>query len=61
VPGGGELGFHLAADDDLDAAVARARAFGATVVHEPRPEPWGRTARLHAPDGQLVGLTERGR
>jgi predicted enzyme related to lactoylglutathione lyase len=43
---------------DLDAAHQRAVAAGAEVVHDPRPEPWGRTARYRDHDGNVIGLTQ---
>ena len=51
-----EFGFFV---DDLDRAHARALAAGAELVHEPKAEPWGRTARYRDPDGNLLGLTQR--
>jgi len=51
------LGFAV---DDLDAAHARAVAAGAEVVHGPRPQPWGRSARYRDPDGNVIELTEPG-
>jgi predicted enzyme related to lactoylglutathione lyase len=53
---GAQVGFEV---DDLDAAHVRALAAGAVLVHEPRDEPWGRTARYLDFDGNFVGLTER--
>lgn len=53
-----QIGFFV---DDLDVAHTRALAAGAEVLHSPRPEPWGRTARYADPDGNIVGLTERRR
>jgi predicted enzyme related to lactoylglutathione lyase len=50
-----QVGFMT---EDLKAAHNRAVAAGAEVVHEPRPEPWGRTARYRDPDGNIVGLTQ---
>jgi lactoylglutathione lyase len=44
--------------DDLDADHARLAASGAEVVHPPRPEPWGKTARYRDPDGNVVSLTQ---
>lgn len=42
---------------DVDAAVARLRAAGVTVVDEPRDQPWGeRMARVLDPDGNRVTL-----
>jgi catechol 2,3-dioxygenase-like lactoylglutathione lyase family enzyme len=44
---------------DLDAALERALAAGATLVHEPVVTPWNdRNARLQAPDGLQVTLFE---
>jgi predicted enzyme related to lactoylglutathione lyase len=42
----------------IEAAHATAVAAGAEVVHEPRPEPWGPTARYLDFDGNVVSLTE---
>ncbi|MAE95998.1 MAG: hypothetical protein CL910_15175 [Deltaproteobacteria bacterium] len=50
-----QVGFRV---PDIAAAHARAVAAGAETVHEPRPEPWGVTARYRDPDGNLVSLTE---
>ena len=44
---------------DLDAAHERAVGAGAVVVHTPRPQPWGRSARYADPDGNIVELTQR--
>jgi len=41
---------------DLDAAHQRAVAAGVEVLHPPRDEPWGRTARYRDPDGNVVGV-----
>ena len=42
---------------DLDAAVERLLAHGATLVHAPVLTPWGdRNARLQDPDGMQVTL-----
>ena len=51
-----QLGFDT---NDIVEGHARAVAFGAVVVHEPRPEPWGHTARYRDPDGNLVSITQR--
>jgi len=51
-----QLGFSVA---DIDASHARAVASGALVVHGPRAEPWGRTARYRDPDGNLISITQR--
>ena len=51
---GAQVGF---ACDDLTAAHARIAA-GALVIHPPRPEPWGETARYADPDGNVISLTQ---
>lgn len=52
----GQFRFALQVPD-LDAALARLKASGATVVHEPITTPWGdRNARVRAPDGLQVTL-----
>jgi lactoylglutathione lyase len=50
-----QVGFVV---KDLAAAHARATAAGAQVVHPPRKEPWGETARYQDPDGNVVSLTQ---
>jgi predicted enzyme related to lactoylglutathione lyase len=50
-----QIGFRVT---DLDAAHARAAAAGAHVLHEPKPQPWGRSARYADPDGNVIELTE---
>ena len=46
--------------DDCDAAVARLRAAGITIVDEPADQPWGeRIARLLDPDGNEVIVGSR--
>jgi len=42
---------------DLDDAHRRAVDAGAEVLHPPRPQPWGRSARYRDPDGNVVELT----
>ncbi|MBK5221896.1 MAG: VOC family protein [Acidimicrobiia bacterium] len=44
--------------DDLDAAHRRAMAAGAEIVHGPRREPWGTSARYRDLDGNVVELTQ---
>jgi len=44
--------------DDLERAHADAVAAGATVVHEPRTEHWGRSARYRDFDGNVIELTQ---
>jgi catechol 2,3-dioxygenase-like lactoylglutathione lyase family enzyme len=42
---------------DLDAALERALAYGATLVHEPVLTPWqDRNARIQTPDGMQITL-----
>ena len=46
--------------DDCDAAVARLRTAGVTVVEEPADQPWGeRVARVLDPDGNEVLIGQR--
>jgi predicted enzyme related to lactoylglutathione lyase len=52
---GAQIGFRV---DDLDAAHRRAVAAGAVVVHPPKPQPWGRSARYRDLDGNVVELTQ---
>jgi uncharacterized glyoxalase superfamily protein PhnB len=52
----GRIRFALQVPD-LDAAIARLLAHGATLVHAPIVTPWGhRNARLADPDGLRVTL-----
>jgi lactoylglutathione lyase len=53
---GAEVGFHV---DDVRSVHERMTAGSATVLHEPRLEPWGLTARYRDPDGNIVGVTSR--
>lgn len=46
--------------NDLDQAHRRALAAGAELVHEPKPQPWGRSARYRGPDGNVIELTDAG-
>ncbi len=50
-----QVGFPVA---NIAASHARLVAAGAPVVHGPRDEPWGRTARYADPDGNSVSLTQ---
>jgi catechol 2,3-dioxygenase-like lactoylglutathione lyase family enzyme len=52
---GAQIGFVV---PDLAVAHARAVAARAPLVHPPRPEPWGETARYRDPDGNCVSLTQ---
>jgi predicted enzyme related to lactoylglutathione lyase len=52
----GQIRFALEVPD-LDAALERALAAGATLVHEPVVTPWNdRNARLQSPDGLQITL-----
>jgi lactoylglutathione lyase len=51
-----EFGFAV---DDARAVHERVVAGAGTVLHEPRTEPWGLTARYEDPDGNIVGITSR--
>ena len=44
---------------DLEAAHRRAVAAGAEVIHEPRSQPWGRSARYRDFDGNIIELTQQ--
>jgi predicted enzyme related to lactoylglutathione lyase len=46
--------------DDLEAAHQRAIDAGAELIHEPKGQPWGRSARYRDPDGNIVELTQPG-
>jgi lactoylglutathione lyase len=52
---GAQVSFRV---DDVAAAHATAVTAGAEVLHEPRPEPWGTSARYRDPDGNVVELTQ---
>jgi predicted enzyme related to lactoylglutathione lyase len=52
-----QVGFRV---DDLDAAHLAAVNAGAVVMHEPRAEAWGRSARYRDFDGNIVELTQPG-
>ena len=44
--------------EDIDTAHAAAVRAGAHVLHEPRAEPWGRSARYEDFDGNVIELTQ---
>jgi lactoylglutathione lyase len=44
--------------EDVDTAHATAVRAGAHVLHEPRTEPWGRSARYEDFDGNVIELTQ---
>ena len=52
---GAQVSFRV---DDIDLAHDRAIAAGAVVLHEPRDEPWGRSARYRDLDDNVVELTQ---
>jgi predicted enzyme related to lactoylglutathione lyase len=52
-----QLSFEVA---DLTTAHAVAVAAGAVVVHEPRSEEWGLSARYRDFDGNIIELTQPG-
>jgi predicted enzyme related to lactoylglutathione lyase len=41
----------------LDRLHEQAQNAGVTVLHPPREEPWGLTARYLDPDGNIVSMT----
>jgi predicted enzyme related to lactoylglutathione lyase len=52
---GAQIAFRVG---DLDAAHRRAVAAGAEVLHEPKSQPWGSSARYRDLDGNVVELTQ---
>jgi predicted enzyme related to lactoylglutathione lyase len=52
---GAQVAFRVA---DLTSAHARAVAAGVEVLHEPKPQPWGTSARYLDADGNVVELTQ---
>ena len=55
---GAQLSFEV---EDVGVAHEAATAAGAAVVHEPRSEPWGTSARYRDFDGNVIELTQRRR
>jgi predicted enzyme related to lactoylglutathione lyase len=53
---GAQVAFAV---QDIEAAHKRAVAAGAEVVHAPRSEPWGRSARYRDFDNNIIELTQR--
>jgi len=53
-----QVGFFCS---DVNAAHAVAVKYGARVIHAPRQEPWGITARYEDLDGNVVSLTQSDR
>jgi predicted enzyme related to lactoylglutathione lyase len=54
---GAQIAFRV---DDLDAAHSRAIAAGARVLHGPKRQPWGTSARYQDADGNVIELTQHG-
>ncbi len=54
---GAQIAFRVR---DLDHAHRRASDAGVAVLHEPKQQPWGRSARYADPDGNIVELTQQG-
>lgn len=52
---GAQVSFRV---EDVDRAHQLAIAAGAEVLHEPRQEPWGRSARYRDFDDNVVELTQ---
>lgn len=44
---------------DLNEAHQRATEAGPEVLHEPKAQPWGRSARYRDFDGNIIELTQR--
>ena len=53
---GAQIGFIVR---DVEALHSKAVAGGVRVVHPPRSEPWGRTARYYDPDANIINITSR--
>lgn len=53
---GAQIAFRVA---DLDAAHERAVAGGAEVLHGPKPQLWGTSARYRDFDGNIIELTQQ--
>jgi catechol 2,3-dioxygenase-like lactoylglutathione lyase family enzyme len=56
VTSGAEIGLRVAS---LPEVHKRLLESGAEVLHGPRVEPWGETARYLDPDANIVGITAR--
>ena len=52
---GAQIAFRV---DDIEAAHARAVDAGAQVLHAPKPQLWGRSARYRDADGNVIELTQ---
>jgi predicted enzyme related to lactoylglutathione lyase len=55
VTSGTQIAFRVT---DLEAAHTRAVAAGAEVIHGPKSQPWGRSARYRDFDGNVIELTQ---
>jgi predicted enzyme related to lactoylglutathione lyase len=55
VTSGAQIAFRVA---DIWAAHERAVSAGVEVVHEPKPQPWGRSSRYLDHDGNIIELTQ---
>jgi catechol 2,3-dioxygenase-like lactoylglutathione lyase family enzyme len=53
---GAQIAFRVG---DVDAAHERAVEAGAEVIHRPRRQPWGTSARYRDADGNVIELTQR--
>jgi predicted enzyme related to lactoylglutathione lyase len=53
---GAQVAFAVA---DITKAHEQAVAAGAEVVHGPKPQPWGTSARYRDVDGNVIELTQR--
>lgn len=53
---GTQIGFLV---DDIAPLHDALQDAGAEILHAPRPEPWGKTARYLDPDGNVVNVTSR--
>ena len=51
-----QIGFFV---DDLDRLHEQAEGAGVAVLHPPREEPWGMTARYLDPDRNIVSVSSR--
>jgi predicted enzyme related to lactoylglutathione lyase len=53
---GAQIAFRVV---DVDAAHERAVQAGAEVLHGPKRQPWGKSARYRDADGNVIELTQR--
>lgn len=52
---GAQIAFRV---HDLESAHQRAQDAGAEVIHGPKPQPWGTSARYRDFDGNVIELTK---